>query len=279
MSMSNRISIQGKEGSFHHVAASRFFTEDLIAVPCSTFRELIKTASNPNLADGGVIAIENSIAGSILPNYGLVLNSDLNIIGEIYLSISLNLMVYPGVQLSDIKEVHSHPIALLQCMAFLEQHPEWKLVETEDTAFSARQVREQKLKHTAAVAGKQAAELFNLDIAEADIQTGKKSFTRFLVLSNSSKNNPPKQFNKASVYFQTNHTQGSLVAILIRIAACGINLSKLQSVPIPGTEWQYGFHVDMEFSSPDQFIEVERELKRMTEVLKVLGVYQRGNTV
>jgi prephenate dehydratase len=277
--VSNRISIQGNEGSFHHVAADHFFQNDLIAVPCSTFRELIKNASNPNLADGGVIAIENSIAGSILPNYGLVLNSDLTIIGEIYLSISLNLLVYPGVQLSDIKEVHSHPIALLQCMAFLEQHPEWKLVETEDTAFSARQVSEQKLKHTAAVAGKQAAELFKLNIAEADVQTGKKSFTRFLVLSNSSKNNPLQHYNKASVYFQTNHTQGSLVAILIRIAACGINLSKLQSVPIPGTEWQYGFHVDMEFSSPDQFIEVERELKRMTEVLKVLGVYQKGYTV
>jgi len=277
--MGKRITIQGKEGSFHHVAANQFFQQDLTVIPCSSFRELVKTADDPEKADGGVIAIENSIAGSILPNYGLVLNSDLSIIGEIYLSIRMNLLVNPGVKLEDIKEVHSHPIALLQCMVFLEQHPHWKLVETEDTAFSARHIHEHKLRHTAAIAGKKAADLFNLDIAEADIQTGKKSFTRFLILSKENGSVSRNLLNKASVYFQTKHTQGSLVAILIRLASCGINLTKLQSVPIPGTEWQYGFHADMEFSSSDQFKEAERELKKMTEVLRVLGVYPRGITI
>src|SRR6187399_3046065 len=179
--MNTRVSIQGYEGSFHQEAARVFFGDDVAVIPCDTFRAVVKIAGNKKESDGGVMAIENSIAGSILPNYTLLQKSNLKIIGEVYLHIKQNLLVNPGVKLEDIKEVHSHTMALQQCYDFLDKH-KWKLVETEDTALSAKHVHQHKSKHIAAIASKLAAELFNLDMIAPNIQTMKNNYTRFLML-------------------------------------------------------------------------------------------------
>src|SRR5882757_8172161 len=176
-----KVSIQGYEGSFHQVAAQFYFGKNVEVIPCATFREVIKIAANKKESDGGVMAIENSIAGSILPNYTLLQKSNLKIAGEVYLPIKQNLLVNPGVQLKDIKEVHSHPMAILQSMDFLSKH-NWKLIETEDTALSAKHIHQHKSKHIAGIAGKLAADLFNLDILVPNIHTQKNNYTRFLIL-------------------------------------------------------------------------------------------------
>ncbi|MDP4247179.1 MAG: prephenate dehydratase [Bacteroidota bacterium] len=248
-----RISIQGYEGSFHQVAAQEFFGKDVEVITCSTFREVVRVASSKKESDGGIMAIENSIAGSILPNYNLLQKSDLRIVGEIYLQIGQNLLVNPGVKLEDIREVHSHHMALLQCIDFLEKHPHWKLVETEDTALSAKHLHQHRSKHVAAIASRLAAELFGLNVLAPDIQTMKNNYTRFLVLQREATAVPDESADKASVNFHTDHSRGSLARVLTRIAEGGINLSKLQSFPIPGSDWEYSFHADMEFDSLEQF--------------------------
>ncbi|MBS1933121.1 MAG: chorismate mutase, partial [Bacteroidetes bacterium] len=177
----SRVSIQGYEGSFHQEAARQFFGKQVEVIPCATFREVIKIASNKKESDGGVMAIENSIAGSILPNYNLLQKSNLCVVGEIYLHISQNLMVNPGVTVKDIREVHSHPMAIQQCLEYLDKH-EWKLVETEDTALSAKHIHQHRSKHVAAIASKLAAELFGLHIIGPNIQTMKNNYTRFLII-------------------------------------------------------------------------------------------------
>src|SRR5688572_9405457 len=176
-----RIAIQGYEGSFHQEAARHFFGKDVEVIPCATFRDVIKIASNTKESDGSVMAIENSIAGSILPNYNLLQKSNLKVTGEVYLHIKQNLMVNPGVRLEDVREVHSHTMALQQCYDFLDNH-KWKLVETDDTALSAKHIHQHKSKHIAAIASKLAAELFDLSIIAPGIQTMKNNYTRFLVL-------------------------------------------------------------------------------------------------
>jgi prephenate dehydratase len=274
--ISTGIAIQGYEGSFHQVAAQQFFGKGTTVVPCATFRELIKKASNKRDAGGAVMAIENSIAGSILPNYNLLLKSNLAIIGEVYLQIGQNLLVNPGVTLEDIREVHSHPMALLQCIDYLEKYPHWKLVETEDTALSAKHVHQHKSKHTAAIASKLAAELFNLNVIGPNIQTAKNNYTRFLVLQRQSVAETVADANKASVYFETDHSKGSLAKVLAQIADKGINLSKLQSMPIPGSDFLYGFYADMEVDNHPHFEEVIEEIKPLIVNAKVLGVYKNG---
>jgi prephenate dehydratase len=274
-----RISIQGYEGSFHQVAAQQFFGEDVEVITCSTFREVVRVAASKKESDGGVMAIENSIAGSILPNYNLLQKSDLRIIGEIYLQIGQNLLVNPGVKLEDIREVHSHHMALLQCIDYLEKHPHWKLVETEDTALSAKHLHQHRSKHVAAIASKLAAELFGLDILGPNIQTMKNNYTRFLVLQREDRPGSEETADKASVNFHTDHSRGSLARVLTKIAEGGINLSKLQSFPIPGSEWEYSFHADMEFETLDQFRRVIESIRPITAELKVYGVYKKGITV
>src|ERR1700710_1067819 len=161
--MTQRIAIQGYEGSFHQVAARQFFGKDVTVFPCATFREVVKIAANNKESKGGVMAIENSIAGSILPNYNLLQKSNLQIVGEIYLQIEQNLLVNPGVKLEDIREVHSHPMAILQCIDYLEKY-NWKLIETEDTALSAKHIHQHRSKHIAGIASKLSADLFQLEI-------------------------------------------------------------------------------------------------------------------
>ncbi|NCI45927.1 prephenate dehydratase [Sediminibacterium soli] len=272
------VAIQGYEGSFHQVAARYFFGKQVPVIPCDTFRQLVKICSDKHASDGAVMAIENSIAGSILPNYNLLQKSDLVVIGEVYLSISQNLLVNKGVKLSDIREVHSHPMALLQCMDYLEKN-NWKLVETEDTALSARHIHQHHSKHAAAIASKLAAELYNLDLIGPDIHTLKNNVTRFLVLKRQKDALEVETADKASIYFQTDHSRGILAKVLARIAEGGINLSKLQSMPIPGSNFKYGFYADMEFDERKQLGKVLSSLSALTNNLRIFGIYQKGKVV
>lgn len=276
--MSTKVSIQGYEGSFHQVAAQQYFGMDVEVIPCATFREVVKIAGNKKESDGGLMAIENSIAGSILPNYSLLQKSNLRIVGEVYLPIKQQLLVNPGVQLEDIREVHSHHMAIQQCLEYLDKY-DWKLVETEDTALSAKKLHQHKSKHIAAIASKLAADLFELDVIAPNIHTMKSNYTRFLVIQREDIAEVVADANKASVNFNTDHSRGSLARVLTRIAEGGINLSKLQSFPIPGSDWQYSFHADMEFETLQQFEEVISEIKPITTELKVYGVYKKGKAI
>ncbi|MFZ9331295.1 MAG: prephenate dehydratase [Chitinophagaceae bacterium] len=267
------IAIQGYEGSFHQVAARVFFGKDVEILPCDTFVDLIKEASNKKNTRGGVMAIENSIAGSIMPNYNLLQKSKLFVAGEVYLQINQNLLVNPGVKLEDIKEVHSHPMALQQCLGYLTKFP-WKLIETDDTALSAKHIHQRKSKHVAAIASDLAAELFHLHLIAPKIHDVKDNYTRFLILQQDQE--VVANANKASINFHTDHAQGSLAKVLTLIAKKGINLSKLQSFPIPGSRFNYGFHADLEFDHADQFNDVIKNIAGVTKYIRVLGVYKKG---
>ena len=273
--MMKKVSIQGFEGSFHQVAARQFYGKDTEVICCATFKEVIKIAEDKKQSNGGVMAIENSIAGSILPNYNLLLKSKLKIVGEIYLQIKQNLLVNPGVKLSDIKEVHSHHMAIQQCFGFLDKY-NWKLVETEDTALSAKHIHQHRSKHVAAIASKLAAELYDLDVIAPNIHTLKNNYTRFLVLQRNEAVKQIEDADKASINFSTDHSKGSLARVLTRIAEAGINLSKLQSMPIPGSDFKYSFHVDMEFDNTEQLNMVLKKIAEITEGLTVLGIYKNG---
>ena len=259
------------------MAAQQFFGKHVTVIPCATFRELVKIAGSKKDSDGGIMAIENSIAGSILPNYQLLQKSNLTVTGEIYLQIRQNLLVNPGVELQDIKEVHSHSMAIQQCFGFLDKY-NWKLVETEDTALSAKFIHQRKSKHIAAIASRLAAELFELDIIAPNIHTMKSNYTRFLIIQQQPATQP-EQADKASLNFSTDHSRGSLARVLTCIAEGGINLSELQSFPIPGSDWKYSFHADMEFDTIEQFHQVIEKIKPVTADLKVYGVYKKGKTV
>ena len=273
--MNKKISIQGFEGSFHQAAARQFFGNDVEILCCATFREVIDIAANKNKSDGGIMAIENSLVGSILPNYNLLQKSQLKIVGEIYLHIKQNLLINPGVKLEDIREVHSHPMAILQCMEYLNKH-NWKLIETEDTALSAKHIHQHRSKHIAAIASKLAADLYKLEIIAPGIHTLKNNYTRFLVLERPETAVDIPAADKASVNFQTDHSKGSLARVLTKIAEGDINLSKLQSFPIPGSDWKYSFHADLEFSVLEQFNKVIKNIEPLTEALRIYGVYKKG---
>ncbi len=272
------IAIQGYEGSFHQVAARHFFGKQVEVLPCATFRQLIRVASDKKESAGGIMAIENSIAGSILPNYNLLQKSQLRVIGEVYLSISQHLLVNPGVGLEDIREVHSHPMAILQCLDYLEKQP-WKIMESDDTALSARHIHQHHHKHAAAIASKLAAELYQLDILVPNIHTLTNNVTRFLVLKREKDCVPVEGADKMSLYFQVNHSRGSLARVLTKIAAGNINLSKLQSMPIPGSNFKYGFYADMEFSSLKQVEKVLSSIEALTNSVKIFGIYKKGKVV
>jgi prephenate dehydratase len=270
-----KVAIQGYQGSFHQVAAQLFFGKEVEVIPCATFKEVVKIGASKKESDGAIMAIENSIAGSILPNYNLLQKSNLQIVGEVYLHIKQNLLVNPGVRLEDIREVHSHTMALQQCYDYLDRF-KWKLVETDDTALSAKHIQQHKSKHIAAIASKLAAEMYNLQVLAPSIQTIKKNYTRFLVLQREGITATEPDANKASVNFITDHSKGSLARVLGQIADGGINLSKLQSFPIPGTDFKYSFHADMEFETIEQFHQVMDAIKPSIVELKIYGVYKNG---
>ncbi|MEI7960583.1 MAG: prephenate dehydratase [Chitinophagaceae bacterium] len=278
--MNQKVTIQGYEGSFHQVAARHFYGKNVEVITCDTFREVVKIGADKKLSDGAVMAIENSIAGSILPNYNLIHKTKLQVIGEVYLSISQNLLTNPGVKLADIKEVHSHPMAILQCLDYLEKY-NWKLVETDDTALSAKHVQKRKSKQVAAIASKLAAQLYDLNVLTPDIHTLKNNITRFLVMSPQVGKSVLKVegANKASIYFQTDHSKGILSKVLAKIAQGNVNLSKLQSMPIPGSNFKYGFYADLEFEQLKHIEKVLEEVKVLTNSLKIFGLYKKGKVV
>ncbi len=271
-----KVAIQGYEGCFHQIVAHRYFGRETETLPCATFRDVARMVENGE-ADYGVMAIENSIAGSIISNYSILQNSRLQVAGEAYLPIQQNLMVLPGVKLEDIEEVQSHPMALLQCIDYLDQHS-WKLIETEDTALSARIIAEKGLRNAAAIASTLAAELFGLQIIAPEINTIKNNYTRFMILKRHDHHIDP-QSNKASLYFKTNHERGSLLRVMQQMGDSGINLSKLQSYPIPSEPWHYLFHVDMEFDCLDDYIRTLDKLQLAAEEVHVYGVYRKGTNI
>ncbi|GAB4092262.1 prephenate dehydratase [Flaviaesturariibacter terrae] len=266
------ISIQGFEGSFHQVAARQYFGDDVAVLPCATFRAVVEAVES-GAATAALMAIENSIAGSILPNYGLLQRSKLFVCGEVYLPIRQHLLVNPGVTLADIREVHSHPMALQQCSDFLAPRG-WKLVETEDTALSARRLQQHHNRHAAAVAGALAAELFGLEVLVPDIHSDPYNYTRFLVLQPAPAT--AGRANKASISFGTPHKRGALAQVLTLIAEARINLSKLQSFPIPGPDWEYTFHADLEYSPGAPLEDLLDRLRPITRDLRVFGIYKNG---
>ncbi len=269
--------IQGFEGSFHQAAAKEFFGGDVEVICCNTFQKVVSTADDIKLSAGGIMAIENSIAGTILPNYQLLQKSNLVIIGEIYLQIDQNLLVDKNTTLESIREVHSHPMALLQCSDFLEKY-NWKLVATEDTALSARYVAENNSQYIAAIAGKCAADIYGLNILVPLIHTEKNNFTRFWILQNKTVAEKVENADKASIQFTTDHSKGSLAKVLKRISDAGINLGKLQSMPIPGSDWKYSFHADCEFNQYEQFQEMIATIKPVTAEIKIYGIYKNNKT-
>jgi prephenate dehydratase len=276
--MEKKVTIQGYEGSFHQVAARQFFGKNVDVITCDTFREVVRIGEDKKQSDGAVMAIENSIAGSILPNYNLLQKSKLQVIGEVYLSISQNLLANKGVRLEDIKEVHSHPMAILQCLDYLEKY-NWKLVESEDTALSAKMVQQHKSKHIAAIASKFAAQLYNLNVLTPDVHTLKNNITRFLIMEPTATKTKVENADKASIYFQTDHSRGILSKVLAKIAQGNVNLSKLQSMPIPGSTFKYGFYADLEFENNKQIEKVLENVKTLTNSTKVLGLYNKGKVV
>jgi prephenate dehydratase len=270
-----RIAIQGIKGSNHHQVAREYFGEDIELVECLSFHSLVDQLLEGK-ADKGVMAIENSIAGSIIPNYALVYQNDLHIIGEHYLNIHHNLMVLRGQQLQDVREVHSHPMALLQCREYLKMQPHIKMVEDVDTAETAKRIQENHLTDIAAIAPKVAAELYDLEIIASEIQTIKNNATRFIIVKTANRELPREEINKASVRFITDHKRGSLAAVLNVMSDCNLNLTKIQSLPIIETPWKYAFFVDVTFDSFDFFEKAKALLTIMSEDFKVLGEYKNA---
>jgi prephenate dehydratase len=271
-----RISIQGFQGSFHEVAARRYFGQQPELLACVTFAAVVAHVVN-GTAEAGLMAMENSLAGSILPNYLLLERHAVRVTGEVYLPIHQHLMVLPGTTLAEVQAVHSHPMALRQCGEFLDRHPHWKLVETDDTGHSAQLLAEHRTPGVAVVAGAQAATQFALEILAPAIHDDPHNYTRFLVLERAENSPVDPRADKASLYFCAPHAPGSLAAVLARVAAQGLNLSKLQSCPRPGQPWHYGFHADVEFIEISQLEALLVDLETVTEELRVLGAYRRGS--
>jgi prephenate dehydratase len=273
---SHTVAIQGIAGSFHDEAAAEYFTHGYEPIPCETFRDMFIVLKKGK-AKFAVMAIENTVAGTILPNYALLRTSEMAIIGEIYLAIRQNLLCIPGQKLEQIREVHSHPMAIQQCQTYFEKHPQIRLVETSDTAASASWIAEHHKQGFGAIASKRAAHLYGLQVLAAGIETDKRNFTRFLVLhQRSEKSETPAPPDKASLAFHVPHARGSLARILTILAEEGCNLTKIQSLPGLGREWEYYMHVDLEFESAQHYHAALQAIAPHVHELKILGEYPRG---
>ena len=271
-----KIAIQGTLGSFHEIATRNYFHEDVSLLPCDTFEELTKRLAVGE-ADYGCLAIENSLVGSILRNYKLVLDYPVKIIGEEYLRIRQNLLALPGQKLEEITEVHSHFMAIEQCKEFFKGHPEIQLINSIDTALSAKEITEGKIQNRGAIGSDLAAKIYNLEMVAAGIETNKENYTRFLILSH--RENGKKhydQFNKASICFALPHKTGSLSKVLSIIAFYEINLSKIESSPIMGELWRYHFYVDVMFDDYDRYQQCLTAIGPLTVDLNILGEYAYG---
>ncbi len=269
-----RVAIQGIKGSFHHIVAEQFFSKNIDLLECMTFSEMPKHLKKKK-ADTLVMAIENSIAGAILPNYALIDKYELNIIGEHHIAIHQNLMCLNGQTINDIKEVYSHPMALLQCADFFEKHPHIKLIEDHDTADVAKRIQDKQLNGVGAIASNLAAEIYDLEILAPEIQTIKNNATRFFIL-NDNQNVKNQKANKASIKFTASHKAGSLGAILADFGNNNVSLSKIQSMPVIKTPWRYAFFVDLIFDDYNDYQKSLVDISSKVASLKILGEYTRS---
>jgi prephenate dehydratase len=271
--MNAKIAIQGIKGSFHHQVAQEYYKEEVAVDECLSFEELVDSLLSGK-SEQAVMAIENSIAGPIIPNYALIDKNDLHIIGEHYLRIHQNLMALKGQKIEDIIEVHSHPMALLQCMDFLKKYPNIKLVEDKDTAETARRIQEKQLKGIAAIASKTASEMYGLEILAPEIQTIKNNMTRFVIIKKDNSFVAEDEINRASLKFELDHKRGSLATILNVMSDCKMNLTKIHSLPKIETPWKYSFFVDVTFEKYADYSKAKSLLAIMAEYFKVLGEYK-----
>ncbi|GIZ14296.1 prephenate dehydratase [Capnocytophaga catalasegens] len=271
--MKEIVAIQGIEGSYHHQTAQEYFDRDIQIIPCDSFDKVAQKLLNQE-ASMGIMAIENTIAGAILPNYNLIDKHQLYIVGEHYIDIQHQLMAIQGQHLEDLTEVHSHYMALLQCKDFFVQYPHIKLVEDSDTASTARRIKQGNLRGIGAIASVTAAHLFGLEILATNIQTMKNNATRFVILQKEKPLLYQKTINKASIKFQLDHKRGSLATVLNVISDCDLNMTKIQSLPVVHQPWKYAFFVDVTFDKYTNFQKVIQLLDIMAEDIKILGEYQ-----
>ena len=272
--MKKNIGIQGIKGSFHHIVANNFFGKEIHLAEFLSFEEMIYNLNDGKI-DYAVMAIENSTAGSIIPNYALIDEYDISIVGEYYLQITHNLMALKGQSLEDIKEVQSHPMALLQCRDFFKNNSSITLVEEKDTAQIAKKIADNKLKGLGAIASELACKIYDLEIIKENVQTIKKNQTRFVILQNiiPSEN---KNINKASLKFELDHKRGSLATILNVLSDCKLNLTKIQSMPKIQTPWRYSFFVDVTFDIKEHYFKAKSIVEIMAKEFKVLGEYKNA---
>ncbi len=277
--MERKVAIQGIAGSYHDIAARKYFEKDEVEIiPCYTFQDVI-TAVKRDPSVLGLMAIENTIAGSLLQNHELIRESGFSIIGEYKLRISHSLVALPGTKIEDVKEVNSHPIALMQCADFLETIPYAKVVEKDDTAASALWIAENRLKGHAAICGKLAAETYGMEVLAEGIETNKRNFTRFLAIADhwtADEMMKGSVKNKASLVFTLPHTAGSLSKVLTVLSFYDMNLTKIQSLPIIGREWEYMFYINLTFEDYTRYRQALDAIRPLTKDFKILGEYEEG---
>jgi prephenate dehydratase len=273
--MTKKVAIQGIEGSFHHIVSQTYFEGDVVVQPYLSFSEVVESLMSKT-SDVAIMALENSIAGSIIPNYAHINDQDLHITGEYFLEIQHNLMALKEQSIQDLKEVFSHPMALLQCKEFFKQYPHIKLIEDTDTAEVAKRISENQLQGVAAIASVQAAQLFDLEIFANSIQTIKHNETRFVVVERNPSLQNKATTNKASVKFLLDHKRGSLAAMLNVMSDCNLNLTKIQSLPKIDTPWKYAFFVDITFENFSDYEKGKAIMKLMAEEFKILGEYKNA---
>lgn len=272
-----RVAIQGVHGAYHEIAAQSYFNEELEIVPCLTFRDIFLEADKDEelLA---VMAIENTIAGGLLQNHDLLKINNMKIAGEQKLRISHTLSALPSQKLTDIKEIISHPMALMQCADFFDTLPDYvKIVEHEDTALAAKEISEQQLKGVAAVCSNLAAEIYNLEVIAQGIETNKRNFTRFLVLAHEDmvvQIRRSSTIDKSSLVFVLPHKEGSLSQVLSVLSFYDINLTRIQSLPIVGREWEYQFYIDLSFADYERYKQSVKAILPLVSDLKILGEYE-----
>ena len=270
--MTKKIAIQGIRGSFHHAVAMDYFSPSVVLEECLSFDAVVEALLSGKVKQA-VMALENSIAGSIIPNYALLDHNDLTIVGEYNLNIHHNLMALEGQSLHEITEVHSHPMALLQCKAFFKDYPHIKLIEAADTAEVAFRIADEKRKGMAAIAPIEAADIYGLHVLATSIQTIKNNVTRFVIVQQKNGALPKDQINKASLKFVLDHQRGSLAAVLNVMSDCLLNLTKIQSLPVIETPGKYAFFVELTFDTYEQYEKARKILAIMALEFKILGEY------
>ena len=272
----NNIVIQGHPGSFHDEAAQKWFKSDLNLIPADSFEELGEILLNKK-ADYAVMAIENSIAGTILQNYRILRENGFWILGETYLRIEMNLMACPGIKISDLKRVESHPMALNQVLDFMRNYPDITRVNSKDTALSAARIARKESRKKGVIASKHAASLYGLDILASNIETHKNNYTRFFIIGNEKEVYDTRAVNKVSAFIKIPDKKGQLLKVLQKIEDHHLNLSKLQSFPVLGSFREYFFHMDIEFDHIDQYFNLKDDILQVTSVFQELGIYARAD--